>query len=195
MHMNILLHRVYVPTQENPADAPSRRLSPLDCKLAPEIWDKMQKEFSGAEDHSCDLMALDSNTMTSKLRYPLPHFTPYPSPDSMGVNMFSQDLTKFTTIMRHIFRPNVFVGPVLCFLQFYKQSCTIVVLDTFPWSYWWPLLQNYSGKARMIAGQVTVVLLLPSRQGWSHDSDIPGDLWAFLYRDLSLETLNFVCKL
>ena len=46
----------------------------------------------------------------------------------------------------------------------------------------------------MIAGKVTDVLLLPSREGWSHDSGIPGDLWAFLYSDLPLETLNFVCK-
>lgn len=37
MDMNILLHMVYVPTQENPADGPSCRLSHLDCKLAPEI--------------------------------------------------------------------------------------------------------------------------------------------------------------
>lgn len=121
MDMNILLHMVYVPTQENPADGPSCSLSPLDCKLAPEVWDKVQKELSGAEGHSCDLMALDSNAMANKLGYPLPHFTPYPSPDSMGVNMFFQDLTKFTTIMRHpyIFRPKVLVGPVLRFLQFF----------------------------------------------------------------------------
>ena len=89
MDMNILLRMVYVPTQENPADAPSRRLSPLDCRLAPEVWEKVQREFGGAEGHPDDLIALHSNAMTDKLGYPLPHFTPHPSPGSMGVNMFS----------------------------------------------------------------------------------------------------------
>ena len=113
--MNILLRMVYVLTEESPADSPSRRLSPLDCRLAPEVWDKVQGEFGGAVGHSGDLIALDSNAKTDKLRYPLPYFTPYPYPRSMRVNMFSQDLTKFPKMMRRhcIFPPNVLVGPVL----------------------------------------------------------------------------------
>ena len=165
--MNILLHMVHVPTQENPADAPSCRPSPLDCKLPPEGWDKVQQEFSSAEGHSRDLMALDSNTMTDKLWYPLPHFTQYPLPDSMGVTMFSQDLTKFPTIMQrpYIFLPNVFVGPLLPFI--------LEVIGG-------PCYKTTPGKHERSLGQVTDVLLLPSREGWSCDSGIPGDLWAIL---------------
>ena len=52
MDKNILLRKVYVPTQENPADAPSSRLTPLDCKLVQEVWDKVQREFGGEDGHT-----------------------------------------------------------------------------------------------------------------------------------------------
>ena len=97
--LNILLRMFNVPTQENQADTPSHRLSSLDYKLAPEIWNEVQQEFGGVGGHSCDLMALDSNAMTDKLGHLLPHFTPYPSPGSLGVNLFAQDLTKFPSVM------------------------------------------------------------------------------------------------
>ena len=42
MDLNILLHMLYVSSQENPADAPSRRLSSLAYTLASEIWNKVQ---------------------------------------------------------------------------------------------------------------------------------------------------------
>jgi len=133
---------LYVPSLENPADTLSPRLSSLDYMLAPKIWNGVQKEFGGVEGHLCDLMALDSNVMTDKLGQPLPHFTPYPSPDSMGVNLFAQDLLKFSSAMQcpYIFLPHVLVGPVLHFLLSYRQSCTVMVLDIYPRKYWWPML-------------------------------------------------------
>ena len=89
MDLNILLHMLYIPSQENPADAPSRRLSSLDYTLASEIWNNVQLTFGGGQGHSCDLMALDSNAMSDKLGHPLPHFTPHPSPGSIGVNLLA----------------------------------------------------------------------------------------------------------
>ena len=86
--LNILLRMLNLPSQENPADAPSRRLSSLDYMLAPNTWNEVQQEFGGVECHSCDLLALDSNVMTDKLGQPLPHFTPYPSTDSMGGGIY-----------------------------------------------------------------------------------------------------------
>ena len=151
MDLNILLHMLYVPSQENPADAPSRRLSSLDYTLTPEIWDEVQLRFGGGQGHTCDLMALNSNAMPDRLGRPLPHFTPYPSPGSIGVNSFAQDLTQISTwiMMQHpyVFPPNVLVGPVLRFLQSYRQPCTVVVLDTYPRKYWWPLLQRFFQKS------------------------------------------------
>jgi hypothetical protein len=36
--LNVALTLNYVPSKDNPADGPSRRLSPLDCSLSPRIW-------------------------------------------------------------------------------------------------------------------------------------------------------------
>ena len=182
MDLNILLHMLYVPSQENPADAPSRRLSSLDYTLTSEIWNEVQLRFGGGQGHTCDLMALDSNAMLDRLGRPVPHFTPFPSPGSIGVNLLAQDLTQFSTVMQrpYVFPPNVLVGPVLRFLQSYRQPCTVVVLDTYPRKYWWPLLQRFSRKAQKLAGAGdSQALLSPSKKGWSGESGIPADLWAF----------------
>ena len=160
MDLNILLHMLYVPSQENPTDAPSRRLSSLDYTLTPEIWDEVQLRFGGGQGHTCDLIALNSNAMPDRLGRPLPHFTPYPSPGSIGVNSLAQDLTQFSTVimMQHpyVLPPNVLVSPVLRFLQSYRQRCTVVVPDTCPRKYWWPLLQRFLEKRR--SWQVQVIL-------------------------------------
>ena len=84
MKLNISLHLVYIPTSENEADAPSRRLTSMDCKLQPDVWEKVQRDFGGPQGHTCDLMALDSNAMTDQDGALLPHFTPYLSPQSCG---------------------------------------------------------------------------------------------------------------
>lgn len=80
--------------------------------------------------------------MSDKLGRPLPHFTLHPSSGSIGVNLLAKDLARFSTVMQRpfVFPKNVLVGPVLRFLQSYRQSCTAVVLDTYPRKYWWPLL-------------------------------------------------------
>ena len=64
LKLNILLHLLYVPSAENPADLPSRRL--LDCQLAPEALDIVQDVFVGPEGHTCDLMALASKAKKDK---------------------------------------------------------------------------------------------------------------------------------
>ena len=43
--LNISLHLSFIPTSENEAHAPSRRLTTLDCKLHPDIWAKVQEQF------------------------------------------------------------------------------------------------------------------------------------------------------
>ena len=95
MDLDILLHMLYVPSQENPVDAPCLVLSSLDYTLASEIWNEVQLTFRGGQGHSCDLMALDSDAMYDRLAHPLPHFMPHPSPWSIGVILFAQDLTQF----------------------------------------------------------------------------------------------------
>ena len=76
--LNILLHMLYVPSQRNPTDAPSRRLSSLDYTLTSEICSEVQLRFGGENVHSCDLMALHSNAMSDRLGVSSPPFHAIP---------------------------------------------------------------------------------------------------------------------
>lgn len=121
----------YIPSEQNPADAPSRCLFSSDSKLSDDLWQIVLKEFGGNEGHSCDLMALDSNVTKDLLGNPLPRFTPRSSPGSSGVNLFSQDLGLSKVIMRrpYVFLPILLTGPIVRFLQNFGQSRTILVVE------------------------------------------------------------------
>ena len=180
--LNISLHISYVASGENPADVPSRRLSILDNKLHPRVWSVVQREFGGPFGHTCDLMALDSNVMCDLDGNPLPHFSPYPTPASCGVNLFAQDLCREVAFLDrpYLFPPLPLVGPVLSFISSQKKNCTLVSLITYPKKYWWPLLKKYSSKSVKLADKGDQrALLIPSKDGWVPHSGIPGDLWAF----------------
>ncbi|KAK3700939.1 hypothetical protein QZH41_005654 [Actinostola sp. cb2023] len=87
---NLHLALQHIPTQLNKADMPSRCLSKLDSMLSPKAWARVQSNFGGIRGHSVDLMALDTNAQQDFSGQPLPHFTPFPTPESAGVNLFAQ---------------------------------------------------------------------------------------------------------
>lgn len=187
--LNVLLRLSYVRSAENPADGPSRLLSPLDCRLTDRMWQNVQQEFGGSTGHTFDLMALDSNVVKDRFGHSLLHFTQSPSPGSSGVNLFVQGLTKLGSRIHrpYVFPPSLFVGSVLRFLRQMEQSCTVVVLDVYSRKYWWPLLQYSARKAlKMAVGGDPDVLLVPSRQGWVPHSGIPEDLSFFFLLNFSV---------
>jgi len=180
--LNISLHLTYVASEVNPADGPSRRITASDSRLTPSVWREIQKRFGGASGHSCDLMALDSNAMKDLDGTSLPHFTPYASPFSEGVNFFAQDLASGAPLLGkpYVFPPLIMVGPVLRLLKSHRLSCTLVTLDVYPRKFWWPLLQACSVKSWRIARVGTPgILLVPAKDGWTPHAGIPGDLWVF----------------
>ena len=79
MKLNTSFYLVYIPTSENEADAPSHRLTNMDCKLHPDIWGRVQRKFGGPQGHTCDVMALESNAMADQEGVLLSHFTPHTS--------------------------------------------------------------------------------------------------------------------
>ena len=83
-----------VKSPDNPADAPSRRLSLVDSTLTLRIWSTVQSVFGGPQGHTCDLMALDSNTQRDNNGIPLPHIAPVPTPQAMGVDLFTQHIAR-----------------------------------------------------------------------------------------------------
>ena len=72
-------------SHRNRAEGPFCRLSPLDSTS----WRVVEDEFGEASGHTFDLMALNSNALVGRNGKTLPHFTPFSSPGSSGVNLFS----------------------------------------------------------------------------------------------------------
>ena len=133
---NISLCLHFVPSPVNQADALSRVLSDKDCMLAPERWEKIVNLFGP---RTIDLMALDSNAQVGRSGSPPPHFTPFPTPGSRGVNVFAQDIAPQENA--YVFPPFVLAGPLLRFFDKASFSFTIVIPKLTPLPYWWPLIQ------------------------------------------------------
>lgn len=119
--------------------------------------------------------------MTDTNGNPLPHFTPHPTPQSLNVNLFAQDVSQSYSILQrpYVFSPEILVGLTLRFLKSHHLDCTMAVLDTYPRKYWWSLLQHSSRKSRRLAVSGDPdTLWLPSRNGW-RSGEAPHDLWVF----------------
>ena len=183
VQLNVVLSLKYVPTTQNPADAPSRRFSDQDCSLSPRLWLDVQQIFGGVKGHTIDLMALDSNTQCDVHGNPLPHFSPVANPGALAVNLFSQTISAdISPIFNscYVFPPFLLIAPVLRFLCQQKARCTIIVPDRYPRKYWWPILSADSVQSMRIAQQgETDVLLRPTKNGVVEYGPIPWDLWAF----------------
>ena len=163
---NVDLHLQYVPTLQNLADAPSRKLDISDAMLSEEGWLMLEETFGP---NSTDLMSLDSNVMKSVVNgQPLRHFTPWVMPDSAGVNVFSQDLRKESNM--YVYPPFVLIFPVLCLLEEQGVECTIVVPEMIPIPIWWPMLKKYSTASMRIGGKGQKgVIRIPSKKGFVLD--------------------------
>lgn len=166
---NLHLELFYVPSEQNQADAPSRRLSTSDAKLTPSAWQRVEDAFGGVSGHSFDMMALDSNVQADRNGNPLPHFTPWATPNSQGVNIFAQDLKdeRHDLSNPYVFPPFALVAPVLKFVSTFHRPFTIVVPGSSPRQFWWPLLMAMSSDVLKIAREGDLdVLLFPSRKGY-----------------------------
>lgn len=176
VEFNVDLRLSYIPSKENPADLLSRSLSAHDCMLNRDKFLLVDKTFGP---HQIDLMSLDSNVMRDVNGLPLCHFTPFPTPGSSGVNVFSQTLCPSDNM--YVFPPFVLVLPVLTLLRSQKvKSCTMVVPfeDTKP--VWWPLFYNSLVNHFILGKKGELgVLLLPSKQGFVPDKrGLRYELWA-----------------
>lgn len=91
--------------------------------------------------HSLDLMALDSNAIRDKQGRTLPHFIPYPTSVSAGVNVFSQDLRGCDGIKTnlYVFPPFGLIFALLCFLLNQDAVATMIVPRPSLLPPWWPI--------------------------------------------------------
>lgn len=158
--LNVAISLQYVKTADNPADAPSRRLSLVDSALAPRIWSIVQRVFGGPGGHTCDLMARDSNAQQDDNGIPLPYIAPMATPQALGVNLFVHDISRVEGSVFescYVFPPLQLIGPILKFLREQKARCTLVVPDRYPRPYWWPILRSECSLQRRLAMQVTAL--------------------------------------
>jgi len=162
--LNFHLSLLYIPSGLNPADPCSRTLSVLDAKLCQDKWEILQGKFGP---HSVDLMALDSNAMLDYTGLPLRHFTPFPSPDSHGVNVFAQDISK--EIAPYVFPPFALILPLLKLLSEQKvKFCTMVVPKLHSCPVWWPIFQAKVSDWFTLAKKGDYdAILYPSKTGYS----------------------------
>lgn len=114
-------------------------------------------------------MALDSNAVIGRSDSLLPHFTPFPSSDSRGVNLFSQNLLETEDMSnRYVFPPFGLVGPVLKFFDSFQIPFTIVVPELCPYPYWWPeLIARFSARVCLGSQSTMGVILALSKVGYS----------------------------
>ena len=134
MELNLSLHLHFVPSHQNPADLPSRRLSLADSKLSSQLWTVVQTKFGGPRGHSVDLLASNSNAQRDLSGASLPFFSPTPSPNAAGVSVFAQHIS-FAEDSRfencYAFPPFALIGPLINFLRQERAHCTLVVPDIF----------------------------------------------------------------
>lgn len=182
---NVELRMQFVPTQENIADAPSRKLDASDVMLSDVSWSIVEEKFGP---HTTDLMSLDSNVMRSSDGKSLRHFTPCATPDSSGVNIFAQDLRKEGNM--YVYPPFVLIFPLLCFLEEQGVSCTLIVPQMTPVPMWWPKVEKSSVSSVVIGrkGQKGVVKV-PSKKGFIVDE--VGLRWPLVAFRVSFSLRNY----
>ena len=126
---NFALHLKYIPPNENIADAPSRTLSDIDCTSSEEAWAQVQARFGP---HAFDLMSLDSNFRGGRDGSLLPRCSPWPTPYSLGVNVFAKPIPVEHNV--YVFPSFVLVGPLLryFFCQPQRFAFTVIVPRLLP---------------------------------------------------------------
>lgn len=178
LQYNVTLRLTYVPSADNPADAPSREIRKADCRLTPQATLRVEKAFGGRTGHTMDLMALDSNALVDRQGHPLPHYTPYHTPKSAGVNMYCQKLSPSENY--YVFPPYNLIAASIRFLITEGVPFTMVVPGNTPPSPWHPHLADACTHATVVgmAGD-TNTLQFPTKKGFRPDAKgLTTTLWA-----------------
>ena len=169
----------YVASANNPADEFSRHSSASDSMLSPKYWNKVQDLFGGPSGPNLDLMSLDSNV--HRFGEPLPHFTPYPTPGSVGVDVFSQNLQHCDgkEVNAYVFPPFGLIHPLLGYLQSQRAIVTMVVPGKSPRPPWWPTTVSMSPKGVVLARNGALDVFLAPAKRRCEPTRLYFDLWAF----------------
>lgn len=173
---NMDLKLIYIPSKSNPADSVSRNISAQDCMLSREKFCLVDSTFGP---HTVDMMSLDSNAMQDSKGNPLKHFTPFPSPNSSGVNVFSQNLRNEGRL--YVYPPFNLILPLLAYLKEQNvKHCTMIVPCMVNKPVWWPVFYRFLVDYFVLAKKGdNGVVLFPSKKGYvTSKFGLAFDLWA-----------------
>ena len=167
---NVDLHVHFVPSPENPADPPSRRLSFQDSKLSPPTWGMVQDLYGGSKGHSVDLMARTSNVQSDLSGNPLPFFFWNSLSKRFGskcVCTIARFLCPEVFSNPYVFPPICLIPQIFKYLNSLKLPYTLVVPDVIPRRFWWPLLLSACSSSCLLASKgASGILLTPSKDGF-----------------------------
>ncbi|KAK6167186.1 hypothetical protein SNE40_021279 [Patella caerulea] len=157
----------YVQSKLNTADGYSRVFSKEDVMLSEIAWFRVQ--HSRQTPHTVDLMALDSNALVAC------HFTPFVTPKTSGVDMFSQNISRDEVC--YIFPPFCMIPSVL---KFFEQQNLIgsMILPVFsPKPFWSPKLIDLCSSIFLLGVRGDkFILKYPSKKGFLRDKKgLPQD--------------------
>ena len=126
-------------------------------------------------------MALDSNAQPATKECPLTHFTPFPTPQSAGVNLFAQNpITWKRKENPYVFPPFNLIGPTLKFLLYTGISFTIVVPNLPVKPFWWPILFSAASDQFLLCKKGDLhAVLYPQKGGGFRPVPSPVELWVF----------------
>ena len=163
----VSLKMIWVPTDKNPADAPSRELDRGDSMLAPALRRQLLRAYGP---FAIDLMALPSNVMEDMAGRPLPFFSRYPVPSSSGTNVFAQRPPSGLLYVFPVF--GLVHGIIRLFIEwssFGRDVNVVLVLPSFPRRppSWASLLAPFiQDELLLSAPHSSGVLLYPSTGGY-----------------------------
>ncbi|MEW8546097.1 MAG: hypothetical protein AB2693_21460 [Candidatus Thiodiazotropha sp.] len=159
------LSLTFVPSSENIADEASRALQKSDAMLSKRSWLYIQYLFGP---HTVDMFSLDSNAMRGEEGDTLRHFTPFPSPETGGVDAFAQVYSVKENYYAH--PPFCMISAAVKFIIQQKCDCTLIFPDINPVQPWVTLIQRFAVAVIPIGlAHDKGVILYPSKKGYLQD--------------------------
>ena len=151
--------------------------------LSERSWGEIQRFFGGRLGHTFDLMALDSNSMKDRSGNHLPHFTPFPTPKTSGVNVFAQTLHQAENY--HVFPPFNLTLPVINLVISNSLNCSLVLRCENSVPVWLPAVQEKMSDAFLIGLKgCKGCLKFPSKHGYVNDKvGLASNLWVIRLTD------------
>ena len=174
----VSLKLVWIPTDENPADHPSRVLDRADSALTPRLRHLLWHCFGPFH---FDLMALPSNALLDPSGRCLPFFARFPVPSSAGTNVFAQSPPCAAGL--YVFPPFALITPVINLHCEWGGVESTLVLPVFPGrpADWMHILRPFVRDELVLCPPASSgVLRFPTSAGFSENLlPVPYGLSAF----------------